>query len=456
MQMKSRKSLLALTATAILLTGCSMVPDYERPSTAIPASWDGASATDTKAVTDYAQWWSRFTSPELDTLMKEALANNQDVAVALATIEQARGALRSTNANLYPQLDASGSASHTESDPGNLTRNASGEISVSYALDLWGEYRAQSQSAEESFKASVFDAEATRLLVQSDVATTYFTVLSLKDRIAYAQESLALARETLKLVELRNKEGLDSGITLAQQRNTVATFEASVPALEQSLAAAKTSLAILLGRAPEGFDVTAKGLDEINLPEIAAAQPSTLLERRPDIRRAEANLKAANADIGAARAAFFPSIDLSASLGRTVTYGATPIDAASIAGSLLAPIFSAGELEGNLQQSKARKAELVATYRNTVLTSLKEVEDALVQTGTSARRETALAQASAEAQRAYELSEASYKAGGSSFIDVLDAQRTLLSNRDSVVQARLDRYTSAVDLFVAMGGGWQS
>ena len=454
--MKSRKHILALPALSLLLAGCSMVPDYERPSTAIPAGWDNTSQTDANAVTDYAQWWSRFRSPELDALMKEALANNQDVAAALATIEQARGTLRSTNSNLYPQLNASGDASETQSDPGSLSRSASGKLSISYALDLWGEYRAKSQSAEESFNASVFDAAATRLLVQSDVATTYFTVLSLKDRIAYAQESLKLARETLKLVEIRNKAGLDSGITLAQQRTTVASFEASLPSLEQSLTAARTSLAILLGRAPEGFDVMAAGLQDVNLPEIATAQPSTLLERRPDIRRAEANLRAANADIGAARAAFFPSIDLSASLGRTATYGATPVDAGSIAASLLAPIFSAGDLEGSLQTAKAKKAQLAANYRNTVLTSLKEVEDALSQTDTSARRQKALGEAATQSEQAYNLSEASYKAGGSSFLDVLDAQRTLLSNRDSVVQAQLDRYTSAVDLFVAMGGGWQS
>lgn len=454
--MRSAKRILTLTAAAALLAGCSMVPDYERPATAIPAGWDGAGQTDAKAGTDYAQWWSRFSSPELDALMAEALANNQDVAAALATIEQARGTLRSTNSNLYPQFDASGSASETQSDPGSLSRSASGKLSISYALDLWGEYRAKSQSAEESFNASVFDTEATRLLIQSDVATAYFTVLSLKDRIAYAKESLKLARETLKLVELRNKEGLDSGITLAQQRNNVATVEASLPSLEQSLVAARTSLAILLGRAPEGFDVAAKGLEDVALPEIAPAQPSTLLERRPDIRRAEANLRAANADIGAARAAFFPSLDLSASLSRTATYGLTPVDAGSIAGSLLAPIFSAGDLEGSLQTAKARKVQLVATYRGTVLTSLKEVEDALSLTDTSARRQTALSVAASEALRAYELSEASYKAGGASFIDVLDAQRSLLSSRDNVVQARLDRYTAAVDLFVAMGGGWQS
>ncbi|MAB14642.1 MAG: RND transporter, partial [Parvibaculum sp.] len=382
---------MTLTAAAALLAGCSMVPDYERPTTAIPASWDGAGQTDAKAVADYAQWWARFSSPELDTLMAEALANNQDVAAALATIEQARGTLRSTNSSLLPQLNGSGSASQTQSDPGSLSRSASGKLTVSYALDLWGEYRAKSQSAEESFNASVFDTEATRLLVQSNVASTYFTVLSLKDRIAYAKESLKLARETLQLVELRNKEGLDSGITLAQQRNNLATVEASLPSLEQSLVAAKTSLAILLGRAPEGFDVAAKGLEDVALPEIAPAQPSTLLERRPDIRRAEANLKAANADIGAARAAFFPSLDLSASLSRTATYGLTPVDAGSIAGSLLAPIFSAGNLEGSLQTAEARKVQLVATYRGTVLTSLKEVEDALSLTDTSARRQTALA-----------------------------------------------------------------
>lgn len=452
--LRSATSVLVLSA---MLGACSLIPDYERPAMGIPTAFDGASKTDSTAMVA-ANWWQAFKDPELEALMQDALANNLDIAAALARIDQAQGALRSTNSSLLPQVNASGSASGTDSSNNatNTRRTASGDLSISYALDLWGQYRAQSTASQASFRASQFDHDATVLLIQSSVATTYFNVLILKDRLAIAQDSLKAALETLNLVEQRYKFGAISALDLAQQRANVATIQAGIPALENNLNSNRNALAILLGRAPEGFKVKTESTAKLVLPTIAVGQPSSLLTRRPDIRRAEAQLQSANADIGAARAAFFPSIDLSASKSVDWLAGVGFSNTSSIAASLLAPIFSGGSLEGSLQTAKARKVELIANYRKTVLTSFGEVEDAMSSEETSARRVEALKVAADESRKAYDLSETSYKAGAIGFSDLLDAQRSWLAARDTLAQAKLDQYSAAANLFIALGGGWRS
>ncbi|HEX7775386.1 MAG TPA: efflux transporter outer membrane subunit [Parvibaculum sp.] len=453
--MPRSRSIAAFTC-ALMLGACSFVPDYERPAVSTPAAFEGPQSA-YGAITVAADWWTSFGDSELQSLMSEALANNLDIAAALARIDEAQGQLRATDASLLPQVEASGDASRSYGSGSNGgKKSASGSLSISYAVDLWGLYRAQSESSEASFNASRFDHDATVLLVQSSVATTYFNILNLKDRLAIARESLAAAQETLTLVEARFTHGADSALDLAQQKAAVASIQAGIPSLENQLAANQHALAILLGRAPEGFAVKTATGGALKLPAIAAGQPSSLLERRPDIRRAEAQLQSANADIGAARAAFFPNLSLSA--GKTVDWiaGAGTTNGSSIAASVLAPIFSGGELEGNLQTSKAKKVELAADYRKAVLTAFGEVEDALVGADANARQAASQGVAAEESRKAYDLSQQSYKAGAVDFVTVLDAERSWLSARDAEAQARLAQYTAAVNLFIALGGGWTS
>lgn len=451
--MKRLVPALSLSA-ALVLGACSMVPDHERPATGTPEVWSGPQVAGMDVTAD-TLWWNSFGDPELTLLMQMALANNLDIDQALARVEQARGAARATGSSLLPQLSGDGSASSRSVDGGSMSDSSQIGLSASYALDLWGRYRAQAQAAGFSLDASLHDKDATVLIVQAQVATTYFTILTLKDRIAIAEESLAAARDTLRIVEARYDAGGISGLDVAQQRNAVATIEASLPSLGAERAANENALAILLARTPGRFAVETGSLDSVALPAVAAGQPSALLERRPDIRSAEARLLSANADIGEARAAFFPSLDLSVSTTRSFASGGAET-ASALGASLLAPIFSGGSLEGNLQSAKGRQAELAANYQKIVLTSFGEVEDVLVSADANARRETLLKLAAEEARRAYDLSEARYRAGASDLLSVLDAQRAWLSARDSAAQARLNRYGSAVDLFVALGGGWKS
>lgn len=453
--MRSLPRFTAMLLLSSALAACSFVPDYERPQIATPSSFEGPQGK-SGAISVAADWWTSFNDLELQQLMGEALSKNLDIVAALARMDQAQGALRSTNSSLLPQVDASGGASRSDDSSRGVSKGADGSLRISYALDLWGLYRAQSEASAADLRASTFDHEATVLLVQSSVATTYFAILNLNDRLAIANESLAAARETLKLVQARYDYGAISALDLAQQKTAVANIEAGIPSLEDQLNANRHALAILLGRPPEGFTIATKPTSALTLPVIAAGQPSELLERRPDIRRVEAQLQAANADIGAARAAFFPNLSLSASKSVDWLAGVGTSNGSSIAASLLAPIFSGGQLEGNLQVSKARKAELAASYQKTVLTAFGEVEDALSSADANARRDASLAVAATEARRAYDLSQASYKAGASDFTSVLDAQRSWLSARDSQAQARLAQYNAAVNLFIALGGGWKS
>lgn len=446
---------LAGLATATVLAACTMAPDYERPAIDTPQSYASPQQAGMNVAAD-TRWWESFQNPELTLLMQAALQRNLDIEQALARVEQARGAARAAGADLLPQVNGSGSAGRNDIRGGSTRESADIGLSASYALDIWGRYRDQARAAELSLEATQYDKEAAALIVQAQVATTYFTILTLKDRIAIAEDSLEAARGTLDIVEARYEAGSISGLDLAQQRNAVATIEATLPSLRADLAANLNAMAILVTATPGRFTVAGETLDRIALPDIDAGQPSALLERRPDIKSAEASLMAANADIGAARAAFFPSIDLSASLTRSFATASAAETASSIGASLLAPIFSGGTLEGNLQSATARQAELAAGYRLAVLTSFSEVENALTNAQATAQREASLEIAAEEAGKAYELSQARYRAGASDLLSVLDAQRSWLSARDSAAQARLNRYSTAVDLFVALGGGWKS
>jgi NodT family efflux transporter outer membrane factor (OMF) lipoprotein len=448
---------IVVAAVIALLAACSMAPEYERPSVPMAENWHATATLTAAALPVNADWWRRFSSGEFDRLMAEALAANQDLAAALARIRQARAVARIAGSPLLPALDVSGSGARDSSGSrGDWDSRTSYDalLTASYEIDLWGRNAAGLQAAEADVTASVFDRDALALVVQGDVAASYFEAVALKERLAIARENLAAARRILELVEVRFRQGAASALDVAQQRAAVATFESQLPQLAQQLQAAQTSLAVLLGRAPGDTAVELDSLGALTLPAIAAGQPATLLERRPDIRRSEAELQAANADIGAARAAFYPSITLSAAAGieGVASGGASAL--ASLVAGLVQPIFTAGALEGELERTKARREELVAGYRQTVLTAFKEVEDALTTVGTSAARTASLRRAVAEASEAFRLAQLSYGAGAVDFLTVLDAQRTLLDSRDSLVQAELERFTTAAGLFKALGGGW--
>ncbi|WPZ32397.1 efflux transporter outer membrane subunit [Thalassobaculum sp. OXR-137] len=454
----------AALGLCLLASGCAIAPDWTRPSAPVPGSWSQETAPSraapaalpaVEAVAPSADWWRRFGSAELDRLMALAMDENVDLATARYRIQQARAALRSVAANRVPSLDASGNVSRDQNlDGGGSDSRWTGGLTLSYDVDPFGGIDAQVDSAEYAVLAEQYGREATRLVMESDLAALYFTVLSTRQRTAIAQDNLAAAVQVLDLVEARVRAGAATELDLAQQRSAVAGFRAQLAALEQQQRVAMNGLAVLIGRPPGAVEVRETGLRSLTLPRVATGQPSDLLLRRPDLRRAEATLRASDADVAAARAAFYPTATISVGAAVSGAFDGGVSTLASLASGLAAPIFDGGRLQGQFDAADARRLELLETYRGAVLTAFRETEDAMAGVDTGNRRVEDLAMAAEQAGYAYELSRIRYEAGAADFLTVLDAQRTKLSADDTLVQAQLSTFLSAADLFVALGGGW--
>jgi len=452
--MNVRNTMKSALAVAILgvLAGCSVTPQYQRPNADLPESWVAPSVASDRPT----EWNDLFKDSELQQLMAEALAANHDLAAAATRIEQARASAKIASGRLMPYASVSTGGSRQKELNGarSLSSSDDSQLTVSYELDLWGGNRANVQAAAARVAARQYDMQTTRLVLQADVASYYFQTLALKDRLGIAQKNLEAARSLMSLVEVRYNKGAASGLDVAQQRTALLSIEAEVPELQQSLTETQSALALLLGRVPQDFTVRGETLADVQPPAIAAGQPGDLLQRRPDVRAAEADLVAANADVGVARAALYPSMELSASgvVTNWLTGGSASV--ASLAASLTQVLFDGGELRGQVQLADASRRELVETYLQTVLTSVKEVNDSLSAVSTADRRASILTQTVEQAQLALRLATTRYQAGSDDLLTVLESQTSQLNAEDSLVQAKLARVNASITLFKALGGGW--
>lgn len=445
------KKLATILLCTTLLSGCSLAPDYQRPeiSPEVPAVAEGA-ATD---------WWSGFNNPELGTLVHQSLVANNDVSAALHRIDEARASAKIAGASLLPDVSASGGIGHTESNPshGPTIRNDSynAGLAVNYELDLWGKNRSNVSAAKQEVEASQYDHQAVSLIASADTAVSFITLLSLDDRVDVAQQNLDNALDVMRIVQTRFNAGTLSALEVAQQKNSLANSQAAIASLQQQRTVALDQLAVLLGQPPQSFTVKSTSLNSMTPPEVALLQPSELLERRPDILRAEAQLKAANYDIGAARAQYFPSINIGANTALAALPFSAPATLASgVAASVAAPIFSGGAIEGGVERAKAIKGEQADAYRKTVLTAFQEVQDALAEVQHTGERMQHLTVAEEQARTAYNFARQRFDAGTIDFIDLLDTQRTLLQAQDALYQEKANRLAATVDLYRAMGGSW--
>lgn len=460
--MKKTTNTFAALSLAVLLGGCQLTPDYTEPQVKLPDSWreETAKAAAAQEKID-AQWWTGFKSSELNALMAAALDGNLDLRAALARIDQARAAAKIAGAPLLPSVDASAGAGWNRTHPssGKTTSQNSGRagVSVGYEVDLFGRNRAGLSAAEAGLRRSVYDRDALELVVKGDVAQGYFSILNLRERMEIARVNLENSRQVLRIVEARFNAGTASALDVSRQKTSLASAEAALTALGNQARAAENALSILLGEAPRDLKIKSKNLQAVAIPRIPVSQPSSVVAQRPDIRAAEESLVAANADIGAARAAFFPVLNL----GVDTTVALSPLSdpasvALALAASAAAPIFKGGQLQGGVDRARARQAELAETYRKTVITSMREVEDALSSAKAAREREVSLATAMEEARKAYNLSRDLYEAGAIDFQTMLDAERTKLSAEDSHASVRLELLSAAVDLYKALGGGWSA
>ena len=444
MQDSLSKSLIVLS---LALSACSLAPNYERPQMAMPTGWSSDVGT---AQQSNIPFWQDLGSDQLNRMIDDVLAQNLDLEAALHRIEQARAQAKVAAAPLYPSIIASGSTSRTFQNPQDTTA-ASGGANVSYEVDLWGKNRNQAKSADYRVDASQFDREALRLVVTADATNLYAQILSLNDRVKIAEFNLNNAEEILRIVEARFNAGSVSGLEVSQQRVAVNNFRTALAALIEQRSTTGNALAILLGQAPQAFSLPSAPLISLTLPAVNLNPPATLLTARPDIESAEASLRSVNADIGAARAAFFPSLTLNASTVIAAGFGNPAAAASQIASSLLAPIFTGGQLTGNLENVTARQKELAVIYQKTVLTAFQEVEDALAALkGANDRAEIARSSV-IESQNAYNIAKAQFDAGAIDYLNLLDTQRSLYLAQDSQIAINQAQLQSFVQLRKAMG-----
>jgi NodT family efflux transporter outer membrane factor (OMF) lipoprotein len=444
---------------SLLAGGCAVGPVYERPDVQAPAAWQASPTAAQADAWPDREWWKRFGVAELDRLIAIAHDNNRDLRAAAARVAQARANLQIAGAALYPTLTVAADAGRSKSGDARSSGSYALFPQASYEIDLWGLNRHSRDVGEAALQSSVYDQEVVRLTLTADVANAYFQILSLNDRLRVARENLANARRLLELIEAQKKAGRISGLELARQRSQVASTEASIPPLRQQQQVARDALALLLALHPGQLQIEANSLRPVATPVAIAGLPSQLLQRRPDVRRAEADLIAANANIGAARAALFPSLTLSAAGGWRSAVLPALFDSGksfySIGLDLLGTIFDGGRLSGGVDLASARKAELLEVYQQAILASFRDVEDALSGVEQFAAQEILQQEAATQAREAYRIAEIQYKAGAVDFTTVLDAQRTLLSTEAALDPVRLSRFTSLVALYRALGGGWE-
>jgi outer membrane protein, multidrug efflux system len=467
--MKWQPSALALLGgICALLTGCSVGPTYKRPEIPLPTQWhestgtaaDGASAS----VWPAADWWHGFGSAKLDQLIAEAQHNNDDLAGAIARVQEADAQARIAGAALLPSLDlgANGSRQRAQTTSSGVSRvfnTFNSELSASYELDFWGKNRATRDAARAAATASRYDQQTVALTVVSSVATTYFQTLELRDRIQVAQQNLENGQKILNGFRLELSAGTATGLDVAQQETTVAILNAAIPPLLQQFRQTVHALAVLIGETPEAVDVDMGTLTNLSSPTIVEGLPSQLLSRRPDVASAEQQLIAANADITVARAALFPSIQLTVAGGyqsQSLTSFVNPRNQVySVAAGLAQPIFHGGALRGQVAFSKARYTELLTTYHKTVLTAFSNVEDALVSIQQTAEQQRRQQDAVTMARRAYEFAQKQMSAGTVNILTVLNTENALFSAQDQLVQVNYLHLQALVNLFIALGGGWQ-
>jgi multidrug efflux system outer membrane protein len=435
---------------SLALSACSLAPSFQRPQMAVPGGWSNVAGVGTQSQQDGTPFWQALGSAELNTLVDTALAQNLDLEAALHRIEEARGQVKVAGSALYPTVQVSGSSARTVKEP-LTTSAAQGVGSINYEIDLWGKNRNAADSAKYKATATEFDRDALRLVVTSDVTTFYTQILSLNDRIRIAENNLKNAEEVLRIIEARFNAGSASGLEVSQQRVAVNGFRAALTTLNQQRTQAANALAILLGLAPQNFSASQADLASLKMPQVNLTPPADVLTARPDIESSEQGLRSANADIGVARAEFFPSLTLGNAVSIATSSGSPAISAANLAANLLAPIFTGGKLTGNLESVTARQKELAAQYQKTVLTAFQEVEDALAALKSNNEQAVLSQKSVTESQNAYNIAKARFDAGAIDFLTLLDTQRSLYQAQENQIVVNQGQLESFVQLRKAMG-----
>ena len=457
-------SALSALSAAALLAGCSMIPSYERPTAPVAAQWPATSAPDASSAGTPAAalaWQDFFADATLRQLIDTALANNRDLRVAVLNIEQARAQLGIRRADQFPTLNAAASGSRAPSSSGGISSSYSaGLLVTSYELDFFGRVASLKEQALAQYLATQEGSQSARISLIATVAQGWLNLLADEELLAISQQTLATREDSLKLVKLRLEHGATSELELHQAESLLAVARVTLAQQQRQRALDENALVLLLGQglpAQARERLASTRLTQQRWPELTAGLPSDLLTRRPDIRRAEQQLIAANANIGAARAAFFPRISLTAGAGwASSELGGLFKDGSwgfTLAPQLLQPLLDAGRNQAGLDSARTGRAIATAQYEKAIQTAFREVADALAGRDTLAQQLSAQqAQLDAETRR-LRLPELRSRHGAASLLEWLDAQRTLFATQQLMVQTRLAYLQNQVAPFKTLGGG---
>ena len=441
-------------------------PDYQRPAVEIPATYRFAEADAADVIN--TTWWEQFQDPVLNELIQIALTENKDVKIAAARVEEFLGRYGESRSQLFPQVgaNAQGGQARASASTGPVPldsgvdrtfKNYQASVFVGWEIDVWGRLRRLNEASRAELLATEEGRRSVILTLVTSVANSYVTLRDLDRQLEIAQATVQARAESYRIFSLRYENGIISEMELAQNRSEYEEALATVPQLESQIAQQENALAVLLGRNP-GPIVRGRDLDQLVLPTIPAGLPSELLERRPDLRQAELNLIAANARIGAAKALYFPTISLTGLLGTASTHLSKlftgPAETWSYAAGASMPIFTAGGIAGQVQQVEAQQQQALFFYQQAIQVAFKDVDNALVATQKS-REQLAAQGRQVDALRTYaRLARLRYENGYTSYLEVVDAERSLFNAELSYTQTHGTVFSSLIGVYKAMGGGW--
>jgi outer membrane protein, multidrug efflux system len=459
----------ALCLPALALSGCMVGPNYHRPPVPTPQVYQepGAAKTDATAALP-AAWWEVFQDPALNDLERQAEQANRDIGIAVTQVEQSDAARRSVRANLYPTIAAQpsfGRIRESQQRPNNGNTNGQAAtyndlqvpLTLSYELDFWGRIRRMVQSASATEQASQEDVRFVKLTVAASVATDYYMLRETDAEVLIIEQTEKELQRGYEITNDQFRHGVISELAVKQAQTLLDQTRAQLEGLHIQRDQLEHALAVLAGRTPEGFHIN-PDTTPANVPHIPAGLPAEVLSRRPDVAVAERSAAAASEQIGVAKAAYYPQFSLTGFAGYESTNPSSLVNwqngIASLVGSITAPIFEGGRLRANVDQAKAMYRQTVLQYEKTVLVAYGDVEDQLAAIHYLARQSEAEASAVADAKRAEEIALNQYQAGLVSYLDVVVAQQTLLTNERTATQVNGAQAVSTVALIRALGGGW--
>ena len=462
------RRLIALSLIALLLSGCAVGPNYKRPSVNVPGTYREAipqEATQPAAESIGDQkWWEVFQDPQLQDLIHTALQQNYDVRIAATRILQAQAQVGITRADQLPTISGGVEAVNQRSArskffPAFETSSNQVDLSLAWELDFWGKYRRATESARANLLATQWARQVVISTLVSDVAAAYFQLRELDLEFEISRRTLASRRDSLQLTQTLASGGATSMLDVRQAEQLVFTAAETIPDLERRIEQQENFLSTLLGNNPGPITRGTKLTEQPHAPEIPAGLPSSLLERRPDIRQAEAQLVAANAQIGVAKAAYFPQINLTASGGyqssALTSLFTGPAGLWSFGGSLVQPIFTGGRIRSNVKFTEARQQEAALVYQQTIQQAFRGVSDALVEYRKDREFREEQEQLTLSAQDAARLSETRYRGGATSYLEVLTNETNYFDAELGLAQAQLNELLGLVRIYRNLGGGWQ-